>query len=201
MNIVKKEVNLNVRHPNNYQIIHAMQGDNDSIEITATIYDGNQKYKIDCDMVEIECISPKRVKNSIKVESNTENTVTFILNKKILAEEGKHEFVIRFMKKPDISLTTFPAVIYVSQAPIGELTTREFATITELVFETKDYLNQTIDYYNKLIAEKGQAGGIATLDDNGKVPLSQLTVPYEIWRQTEPSDQEQRENDYWLVEY
>ncbi len=154
INIIKKEINLNVRYPSNYQIIHAMQGDHDSIEITATIYDGNDKYNINCDMIEIECITPKRVKKSIKVTNHTENTVTFTLDKNVLSEEGKHEFVIRFMEKPNVSLTTFPAVIYVVQAPIGELTDKEFTTITELVFETKGYLNETIDHYNKLIAEK-----------------------------------------------
>lgn len=178
-----------------------MQGDHDTIEITATIYDGNEKYVIDCDMIEIDCKSPNNTKNSIKVKSNTEHTVTFLLDQTILSENGKHEFSIRFMSDPDISLTTFPAIIFVSQAPIGEFTPGEFATMTELVLESKKCLNETKKSYEKLITEKGKPGGIASLDEEGKLPLSQLPGVNETWNQSTPSDSSQRVNDYWVQEF
>ena len=135
MNIVKKKINLNVQQPNNYQIIHAMQGDNDTIEIEAAIWDGNKKYTIDSDdIISIDCISPSGIQNQIKVLSNTTNTVTFKLDKNVLAENGEHKLSIHFMSNPNISLTTFPAELYVTKAPLGSLAEGVMAIITEYVF-------------------------------------------------------------------
>lgn len=135
MNIVKKKINLNVQQPNNYQIIHAMQGDNDTIEIEAAIWDGNKKYTIDSDdIISIDCISPSGIQNQIKILSNTTNTVTFKLDKNVLAENGEHKLSVHFMSNPNISLTTFPAELYVTKAPLGSLAKGVMAIITEYVF-------------------------------------------------------------------
>ena len=133
MNLVKKQINLNVRNPNNYQIIHAMQGDNESIEITATIWDGNAKYTIDCDNITIDVISPSGVQNQLSVISHTINEVVFRLDKNVLAENGEHQLVIHFMNQPDVSLTTYPSLIYVTNAPLGVLSEGTITTITEYV--------------------------------------------------------------------
>ena len=70
----------------------------------------------------------------------------------------------------------------------------EIVTLTELV-------NKAKSYYDKLISEKGQPGGIATLDQDGKIPLSQLSGVNEIWSQAEPANDSQRLQDYWMREY
>ena len=43
---VKKEIALNVGQPNNFELFCAMQGDNKSFEVTATLYDTNKLYTI-----------------------------------------------------------------------------------------------------------------------------------------------------------
>ena len=201
MNIIQKEINLNVRHPNNYQVIHAMQGDNDTIEITATIFDGNHKYYIDCDQIEIDCISPTGVKNTLNVKHSTSHTVTFSLGKNVLGENGEHKLSIHFMSSPALSLTTFPSILYVCNAPVGALSKGEIATITEYVLDAKKNAEEAKKYYEQLISEKGQPNGIATLDENGMLPLSQLSGIHEIYGFTEPDSDAQRVNDYWLQEY
>ena len=170
MNLVKKQINLNVRNPNNYQIIHAMQGDNESIEITATIWDGNAKYTIDCDNITIDVISPSGVQNQLSVISHTINEVVFRLDKNVLAENGEHQLVIHFMDQPDISLTTYPNILYVTNAPLGTLPEGTIATITKYVEECK----KAYDVLKEVTDGKGQPNGIAILDENGKVPLVEL---------------------------
>lgn len=67
--------------------------------------------------------------------------------------------------------------------------------------QSKTYAEKSEEYYQKLVSEKGNPEGIATLDQNGKLPLSQLSAANEIWSQSEPINNVQRADDYWFVEY
>ena len=74
-------------------------------------------------------------------------------------------------------------------------------TTKECVSEAKEYDWQAKEYYNKFATQKGQPNGIATLDENGMLPLSQLSSIHEICSFTEPDSDAQRINDCWLQEY
>ena len=200
METITKNINLNVSQPNNYQLIHAMQGDNNTIEIVATIWEENKLYNIDCDNISLEWQSPSGNRKDCPIKENTDHTVTFTLTDNMLAENGDYTFCIRFDSGENDALRTFCSTMQVKQAPFGQLMESEIVTITELLQETKSYAKETKSYYEKLISEKGKPNGIATLDKSGKLPLSQLSGVNEIWSQTEPSNNAQRIDDYWLVE-
>lgn len=51
-----------------------------------------------------------------------------------------------------------------------------------------------------LKSEKGAANGVATLDENGKIPPSQLPI-YELVSETEPIEGIQSIGSFWLQEY
>lgn len=194
METITKKINLNVSQPNNYQLVHAMQGDHNTVEITATIWNGNKLYDIDSDSISLEWQSPSGSKRDCPIKENTEHTVTFLLTKEMLAENGDYTFCLRFDYSGNDVLRTFCSTMKVMRAPFGQLMDSEFVTLTELVNEAKSY-------YNKLVSEKGQPNGIATLDQDGKLPLSQLPGVNEIWSQAEPSSNAQRINDCWMSEY
>lgn len=192
MEAITKNINLNVSQPNNYQLIHAMQGDNNTIEIVATIWEENKLYNINCNNISLEWQSPSGNRKDCPIKENTDHTVTFALTDNMLAENGDYTFCIRFDNGKNDTLRTFCSTMKVAQAPFGQIMSSEIVTITELVNEAKSY-------YNKLISEKGKANGIATLDSTGKLPLSQLSGVNEIWSQTEPANNAQRIDDYWIV--
>lgn len=194
MTTITKNINLNVSQPNNYQLLHAMQGDNNTIKIIATIWEENKPYNVDCDSISLEWQSPSGNRKDYPATSSTQHTVSFILKTEMLVENGDYIFCVRFDGSNNDTLRTFPSTLRVSQAPFGQLMDTEIVTLTEI-------LNKTKYYYNKLISEKGQPNGIATLDKNGKIPLSQMSGINEIWSVNIPADNEQRINDYWMSEY
>ena len=167
MNIIEQNIDLNVCYPNNYQIIHAIQGDNNTIKVTATIWDKNELYTIVADSVALEWQSPSGHKRDCPITEYTKHTVSFILTNELLAENGDNIFVIRFENTNDDCKRTSSACVKVSGAPYGQLLTDEIETIT-------GYVNKSKEYYDNLVTEKGQPNGIAILDENGKVPLVEL---------------------------
>ena len=58
MQSIVKEINLNIGQPNNYQLIHAMQGDNDTTTIIAHLFNINKPYIIDSDIILFSATTP-----------------------------------------------------------------------------------------------------------------------------------------------
>jgi len=137
LEIVKKEISLNVGQPNNFEIICAMQGDNDSFEITATLYDVNKLYKITTDNIKLKGVNAMGQDIYIDAKSHTEHTVTFELNEQILAYDGIVKLVLVFTDS-STQLTTFPFVIKVVNSP-GDNSNDDFKSVSALVEEAKKW--------------------------------------------------------------
>ncbi|MCH5267772.1 MAG: hypothetical protein J1E62_05445 [Lachnospiraceae bacterium] len=208
-----KEINLNVNQPNNFELINVMQGSLKSIKVIAHIYYGNKLYEIPDSVSEYQILgilpSGKYLIDT-QLEKYDSNSVSFFISPNMMAKAGCVEFTISLVEKGDKAIVeTFPAKIMVTAIPGQDYEqTDEIPIITKALQETKrnadraeKEADRSEEQYKKLTSEKGNPNGIATLDENGKVPLSQLDVPFEIWQQDEPLDEEQRVNDYWLVEY
>lgn len=212
MNTVTKYINLNVSQPNNYQLIQAMQNDSDSIEVVATLYDGNQVYNID-DSVDVILFSGRTDSGALienNVKSHTRNSVTFLLTKNMLCEEGNLRFCIKLCDSAGKTvLSTHEAVIHVHREPSGEFTQAELTAITDYVTEVKETcqeVNKTYqaiqetyqkvtDTYQNLISEKGQPNGIATLDKDGKLSLSQLPA---LKIPVDPAEEPEEIGSIWI---
>lgn len=208
-----KEINLNINQPNNFQLIHVMQGSVHSVKVIAHLYDGNQPYEIPETVSEYQLLgvlpSGKYLMDG-DVSKNDAFSVSFFINKNMMAKAGYVSFSLSLIDSQDNSIAeTYPAKIMVTAIPGQEYEqTDEIPIVTESLAEvTKNTriavqsAKESKEYYQKLISEKGQPKGIATLDENGKLPLSQLSGPNEIWRLTEPNDPEQRNEDYWIKNY
>lgn len=52
--MITHEIDLNVGQPNNKQFIHINQGEYDSVQIMAHIWNKNKPYTIDADKIRIE---------------------------------------------------------------------------------------------------------------------------------------------------
>lgn len=208
-----KEINLNINQPNNFQLIHVMQGSVHSVKIIAHLYDGNQPYQLPDTISKYQLLgvlpSGKYLLDD-KVSKHDPSSVSFFINKNMMAKAGYVTFSLSLIDSQDDSIAeTYPAKIMVTAIPGQEYEqTDEIPIVTESLNEviknTKiavQSAKESKEYYQKLISEKGQPKGIATLDENGKLPLSQLSAPNEIWRQTEPGETEQRNEDYWIKNY
>ena len=175
MQSIEKEINLNIGQPNNYQLIHAMQGDNDTTTIIAHLFNINKPYFIDSDTILFSATTPTKSYISKVIEKYDDTSVKFVLDKNMLAVNGNLIFSIIFTdSSTGQSLSTYPAIIHISNAPDGEIQETDISTITDYVIEAEKYASLTKNYYEELIAQKGQANGIAILDENAKVPLLEL---------------------------
>ena len=117
VNVVKKEISLNVGQPNNFELILAMQGDNKAYKIVATLYDVNKLYSIASgSQVCIKGEDPVGGNIYKLVDSCTANTVTFTLNKDLLANEGILKLVLTITNS-DAKITTFPFAIKIVKSP------------------------------------------------------------------------------------
>lgn len=208
-----KEINLNINQPNNFQLIHVMQGSIHSVKVIAHLYDGNQPYLIPETVSEYQLLgvlpSGKYLMNG-DISKNDASSVSFFINKNMMAKAGYVSFSLSLIDSQDNSIAeTYPAKIMITAIPGQEseqtdeipIVTESLAEVTKSTRIAVQSAKESKEYYQKLISEKGQPKGIATLDENGKLPLSQLSAPNEIWRQTEPSDPEQRSEDYWIKNY
>lgn len=200
MNHISKEITLNVGQPNNFQLIHAMKGDNNAIEIVATLYNTNTLYTIDTDKIVLSGTTPSGTIIENNILTNTEHTVTFELTKNMLASNGDLKLSIVFIDTyTEQVLSSFPFVVKIINAPIDIIQESELTAITDYVLLVCKYATEAEKCYENLISMKGEPSGVAELDENGRVPLSQTYCVNEVWSNTEP--QEQRDNDYWLQEY
>lgn len=208
-----KEINLNINQPNNFQLIHVMQGSIHSVKVIAHLYDGNQPYEIPETVSEYQLLgvlpSGKYLMDG-DISKNDASSVSFFINKNMMAKAGYVSFSLSLIDSQDNSIAeTYPAKIMVTAIPGQDyeqtdeipIVTESLAEVTENTRIAIQSAKESKEYYQKLISEKGQPNGIATLDENGKLPLSQLSGPNEIWRQTEPGDPEQRSEDYWIKNY
>ena len=175
MQSIVKEINLNIGQPNNYQLIHAMQGDNDTTTIIAHLFNINKPYVIDSDIILFSATTPTHSYISKVIEKYDNTSVKFVLDNNMLAVNGELVFSIIFMDSTtEQSLSTYPSVIHISHAPDGVIQETDISAITDYILEAKKYASLTKNYYEELIAQKGQANGIAILDENAKVPLLEL---------------------------
>lgn len=137
LEIVKKEISLNVGQPNNFELICAMQGDNKTFEITATLYDMNKLYTISTNNIKLKGENPVGLTIQKNVDSHTTNTVTFTLTEDMLMYDGILKLVLVFTEN-STQLTTFPFVIKVINSP-GNNTADDIKTVSGLVEEAKKW--------------------------------------------------------------
>lgn len=131
----------------------------------------------------------------------TKHTVTFALTKNMLAKNGELRLSLLFLDSSNKQiLSSFPFTIKVIQAPAGTIQESELTAITDSLLDAAKYAAESKTYYENLTLQKGKPNGIAELNEDGKIPLSQTYCVNEIWNSTEPSTI-QRDNDYWLQEY
>lgn len=150
MTTITKKIDLNVSQPNNYQLVHAMQGDSNTVEILVTIWNGNKLYSIDCDRVSLEWQSPSGGKRDYPIHNYTQHTATFLLKEEMLAENGDYTFCLRFDNSKNHVLRTFCSTMKVMRAPFGQLMDSEVVTLTELVNKAKFYYEQLISESSNL---------------------------------------------------
>ena len=137
LEVVKKEISLNVGQPNNFELICAMQGDNKSFEITATLYDVNKLYTINTDNIKLKGVNPLGSNLYKDVKGHTANTVTFALTEDMLAYDGLLKLVL-VLAESSTQLTTFPFVIKVVNSP-GNTNADDIQTVSALVEEAKKW--------------------------------------------------------------
>lgn len=208
-----KEINLNINQANQFELINVMQGSIHSVRVIAHLFDGNQPYQIPDTVSKYQLLgalpSGKYLLDD-KVSKYDACSVSFLINKNMMAKAGYVQFTISLVETDDTAIVeTFPAKIMVTAIPGQEYQqTDEIPIVTESLQDVIKNRNLAVqaaeksqEYYQKLLSEKAQPDGIATLDEKGKLPLSQLSAPNEIWSQTEPSEQEQRTEDYWIFSY
>lgn len=96
MQKIEHKINLNMSQPNNFEYIHAMQGDYDAEFVIATLYDKNTIYNIDSSTkVILQGVTESGgliVYDNIII--NDEHSVTFPLTKEMLAEYGDISFIL-----------------------------------------------------------------------------------------------------------
>ncbi len=183
---ITKEINLNITQPNNFQLIHVMQGTVDSVKVIAHLYDGNKPYQIPDTVNQYQILgilSSGKYLIDDQVTRYDDTSVTFVINQNMMAKAGYVKFSLSLVDSADQSIAeTFPAKIMVTAIPGQDYEqTDEIPIITKSLQEVKEgaeiavnAANRSEAYYNKLISEKGQPNGIATLDENTKVPLDEL---------------------------
>jgi len=134
---VTKNISLNVGQPNNFELICAMQGDNKSFKITATLYDVNKLYTIRTDNIKLKGENPAGLTILKNVDTHTANTVTFTLTEDMLMHDGILKLVLVFTEN-STQLTTFPFVIKVINSP-GNNTADDIKTVSGLVEEAEKW--------------------------------------------------------------
>lgn len=149
MNEIIKNINLNVRQPNNFQLITAMQNDNETIKIIAQLNDGNSLYTIEKSIDIIRLIG--RTANDAIIDclitDYTDHTVTFILTKNMLSSDGDMKLSISMTdSSTNQILSTYPFTIKVHNSPVGSFSVTEIKTLDEYVQKAKDYADEAKNY-------------------------------------------------------
>lgn len=138
-----KEINLNIKQPNNFQLIHVMQGSIHSVKIIAHLYDGNQPYVIPDTVLEYQLLgvlpSGKYLMDG-NVSKYDASSVSFFINQNMMAKAGYVSFSLSLIDSQDNSIAeTYPAKIMVTAMPGQEseqvdeipIITKSLAEVTE----------------------------------------------------------------------
>ncbi len=100
MQKIEHKINLNMSQPNNFEYIHAMQGDYDAEVIIATLYDKNTIYNIDSStkviLQGITEFGELIVYDNIIINDDR-HSVTFPLTKEMLSVSGNISFILSFI--------------------------------------------------------------------------------------------------------
>ena len=149
MNVIIKHINLNVRQPNNFQLITAMQNDNETIKVIATLYDGNSLYTIE-KSIDIIRLTGRAANDAIidcLITDYTDHTVTFVLTKNMLSSDGDMKLSISMTdSSTNQTLSTYLFIIKVHNSPIGSFSVTEIKTLDEYVQKAKDYADEAKNY-------------------------------------------------------
>lgn len=115
MQKIEHKINLNMSQPNNFEYIHAMQGDYDAEVIIATLYDKNTIYNIDSSTkVILQGIteSSKLIVYDNIIINDDGHSVTFPLTKEMLSEYGDISFILSFVDTNNKQKkSTFPFIV------------------------------------------------------------------------------------------
>ena len=97
MGNIEKHVYLNISQPNNFQLIHVMQGSIDSVSVIAHLFDGNVPYTIP-DTIRYYRIMGVLPSGKYLIDGNVtkydETSVSFQINKNMMARAGNVKFTI-----------------------------------------------------------------------------------------------------------
>ena len=149
MNEIIKNINLNVRQPNNFQLITAMQNDNETIKIIAQLNDGNSLYTIE-KSIDIIRLTGRTANDAIidcLITDYTDHTVTFVLTKNMLSSDGDMKLSISMTdSSTNQILSTYPFTIKVHNSPVGSFSVTEIKTLDEYVQKAKDYADEAKNY-------------------------------------------------------
>lgn len=149
-----KEINLNINQPNNFELINIMQGSIDSIKVVAHLYDGNVPYQIPDTVSEYQLLgilpSGKYLIDD-QITKHNLTSVSFFINKNIMAKPGYVEFTISLVENGDkIIVETFPAKILVTAIPGQDYEqTDEIPIITKALQEIKRNAEEAEESANK----------------------------------------------------
>lgn len=97
MQKIEHKINLNMSQPNNFEYIHAMQGDYDAEFVIATLYDKNTIYNIDSStkvILQGATESGGLIVYDNIIINDDRHSVTFPLTKEMLSEYGDISFIL-----------------------------------------------------------------------------------------------------------
>lgn len=168
MQKIEHKINLNMSQPNNFEYIHAMQGDYDAEVIIATLYDKNTIYNIDSSTkVILQGVTESGgliVYDNIII--NDEHSVTFPLTKEMLAEYGDISFILSLVDTNNKQKkSTFPFIVK---------NTKEITASTPVLI-----LQAITDYVNRAeaAAKTSETNAEVTTDNkNSTIQAMQTTI-------------------------
>lgn len=115
MQKIEHKINLNMSQPNNFEYIHAMQGDYDAEVIIATLYDKNTIYNIDSStkvILQGATESGGLIVYDNIIINDDRHSVTFPLTKEMLAEYGDISFILSLVDTNNKQKkSTFPFIV------------------------------------------------------------------------------------------
>ena len=168
MQKIEHKINLNMSQPNNFEYIHAMQGDYDAEFVIATLYDKNTIYNIDSSTkVILQGVTESGgliVYDNIII--NDEHSVTFPLTKEMLAEYGDISFILSLVDTNNKQKkSTFPFIVK---------NTKEITASTPVLI-----LQAITDYVNRAeaAAKTSETNAEVTTDNkNSTIQAMQTTI-------------------------
>jgi hypothetical protein len=187
LNTIIKHIELNVSQPNNYEIVHIMQGTNNTIKIIAAIYNGNIPYDIETENIKI-CMTDGATSNQKPIIlpciiCNDKQSVELTIDHTISDYNGDIYLSIAFENDDGDAIYTYPFIIRVTGTPIGDAQKEDISGVISIIERSEDAASKSEEYYSKT----------KELYDR----VSEL--PDESVSETEPTNQQ--DGDFWLSEY